>query len=149
MGEPSLSHDSRIAGVRLEQHIARRLERRRSSRIYWGADRRSGFDRRGLSASDRMLMGVRENPVILLTLLIALNVMNLLDFFFTVGALQAGYAEGNPVMALMFAQSHALAGAFKFAIVAIVSVVVWAMRRYRSVLRLLVLACAQIGRAHV
>jgi hypothetical protein len=126
----------------VEQLVVRRGDRRQSRRFYGGFDRRSGFDRRASrSVANRLLVAVRDEPAILLTLLISLNVMNVLDFLFTIGALEAGYAEGNPFMALMFARGYVVAGGIKFVIIATVSIAIWRMRRYRSVLQVAVFAC--------
>jgi hypothetical protein len=135
-----------MRGTVQEELVIRRGDRRQPRRFYWGAERRSGFDRRTRpGAFNALLLMIRDNPAILFTLLVSVNVMNVLDFLFTVGALEAGYAEGNPLMAVMFARSQALAGGFKFLTVAAVSVVVWRMRRYRSALLVALFAFAVFG----
>lgn len=126
----------------MEQLVVRRGDRRQSRRFYGGFARRSGFDRRASrSVVNRLLATIRDEPAILLTLLVSVNVMNVLDFRFTIGALEAGYAEGNPFMALMFARGYVVAGGFKFVVIAAAAIAIWRMRRYRSVLLVAVFAC--------
>jgi hypothetical protein len=111
-----------------------RAERRQASRmVFW--ERRCGFDRRGeTSAIGRALAGLRETPAGLAVLLVALNVMNVIDFLMTLHALRSGDAEANPIMAAMYAYGPAPAAVFKLLCVAAASWVVWRMRSYRRIL---------------
>jgi len=119
----------------------RRGERRASRGRFVVIERRSGFDRRDSGAAlRRLLAALRDNPVILLALLVAINVMNVVDYWLTLGVLGAGYTEGNPFMAYMFDQGASAAGWFKVICVATVSAVIWPMRRYRLVLQVAVFA---------
>ena len=49
-------------------------------------------------------------------------------------ALRVGAVEGNPVMAGLMGNSMVLAGAFKFAVMLGVSLIVWRGRAFRPVL---------------
>lgn len=116
-------------------------ERRWSRGRFVMVERRHGFDRRASdSPVDRSLAILRDSSGVLLGVLIAINAMNVLDFLFTVGALEAGHAEGNPIMALMFSRGPVAAGGFKILCVAAVSIVVWRMRSYRRILEVALFA---------
>lgn len=124
----------------------RRGQRRRSFALYLGTERRSGFDRRpDTTAGGGLLPALHGNPLVLAMLLLAINAMNAVDFFLTVGALKSGYSEANPVMAAVFARGNALAGGFKFAVVGAAALVIWHMRRYRMILGVALFACALFG----
>jgi hypothetical protein len=123
------------------EQAERRGDRRTPRRRFVARERRSGFDRRDSGSAVRRLLAVlRDYPISLFALLIAINVMNVLDYWLTLGVLGAGFSEGNPLMAYMFSQGTAAAGWFKFLCVALVSVAIWPMRRYRLVLQVAVFA---------
>lgn len=112
-------------------------------------ERRSGFDRRGLVSGgavvtrfDGLLRGLRDNPGSLRVVLIAANILNVVDFLLTLNALAMGASEANPVMRSLFDMNPLYAGIFKFVAVLSVTFVVWRCRRYRSALQaaLIVLA---------
>lgn len=121
--------------------MPRTRERRSSRGRFLTAEHRSGFDRRGSDASGvSPITALRDSPSFLLAVLLAINAMNVLDLVLTIEALKAGYAEGNPLMALMFSQGATVAGAFKILCVAGVSAAVWRMRTYRRVLEVALIA---------
>lgn len=105
------------------------LDRRRARRFVL-TDKRTGFDRRRRYPVTSTL---RDDPRLLLLVLIAVNVLSTLDFLYTLVALDAGVAsEGNPVMARLFEQGPGIAWVFKSALVLAVTVVIWLERRRRS-----------------
>lgn len=56
---------------------------------------------------------------------------NLLDALLTTEALEAGAQEANPLMEALFNSGTARALAFKLSLVAVLSWVLWGMRRFR------------------
>ncbi len=123
---------------------------RRRRRRYRFHDRRSGFDRRvngvKMGVLRRTLFALRDRPNALWLLLAAVNALNVADFSLTLGVLDSGGAEANPVMASLFAMSSRWAGVFKVVAVLAASLLVWENRRYRKALiaglcMLLVFAC--------
>lgn len=116
--------------------IERTAERRQRRLSLVLPERRSGFDRRN-QAAVRVL---RDNPSLLLGVLVALNALNVLDWSFTRYEMSAGAIEGNPVMAALFGFDSAAAGVFKVTLMLVVSFVIWRGRRYRRVLELAVIA---------
>lgn len=115
--------------------MARTMERRQSPCRFRVAERRHGFDRRDVDTLvTRQLTALRDSRIDLLGLLLAVNVMNILDLLLTRGALEAGATEANPLMALLFSRGALPAGSFKVLCVTVVSLVVWRMREYRWVL---------------
>ena len=125
----------------------RAAERRRCPRFML-VERRTGFDRRVLSRPEpwaRALRTLRDSPSVLLAVLGGANVMNLLDFYFTMSALEAGSAEGNPVLAPLFELQPLAAAGFKVVCIGAVSAVIWRFRRYRGVLGVAVLMFASFA----
>ena len=125
----------------MDGQLTPRYGDRRHPHLYLGAiERRTGFDRRDASGGS-LLRSLRDHPAALITLLVAVNVMNVVDLLLTAGALQAGYAtEGNPLMAHLFAQGMQPATVFKLGMVGAVSAAIWTERRYRRVLGVAVIA---------
>lgn len=79
----------------------------------------------------------------LLVLLIAVNVLSLLDFLLTAQELASGLAtEGNPVLAPLFASGPLVAWLVKTVLLLLVSLAIWQGRRMRAVLSVAVLAFA-------
>jgi hypothetical protein len=109
----------------------RQRERRVKLTILRHPERRTGFDRRRASPVIEFL---RDSRVVLLTVLVALNLLSLADWVFTMAALRSGATEGNPVMAGLMGNSMVLAGAFKFAVMLGVTLMVWRGRAFRPVL---------------
>ncbi|OFW55773.1 MAG: hypothetical protein A2133_02860 [Actinobacteria bacterium RBG_16_64_13] len=119
----------------------RRCGDRRTRRIYVFRDKRTGFDRREPACGGRgtgvlraAVVSLRDNPGTLRVLLVAVNALNLTDFFLTLNALHVGAAEANPIMRSLFESSPVWAGIFKTASVLVASVLVWQFRRYRKAL---------------
>ena len=99
-------------------------------------ERRSGFDRRrpgtwSARLQERVLVPLRDHDRNLLALLVTANILNVLDFLFTLRALAHGAVETNPFMRMLFSLDPATAGAVKVAIMLGVSLLVWRFRRYR------------------
>jgi hypothetical protein len=94
-------------------------------------ERRTGFDRRRPRDPMRIL---RDNPVLLLTLLVGLNALSAADWALTGRALAHGAQEANAVMSALIIANPFAAGAFKAAVMLAVTVFIWRSRRYRSVL---------------
>lgn len=99
-------------------------------------ERRSGFDRRrpetrSARLQERVLIPLRDNRRNVLTLLATANVLNVLDFLFTLRALDHGAVEANPVMRMLFSYDPVTAGSVKIALMLGVSLLVWRFRRYR------------------
>lgn len=102
-------------------------------------ERRTGFDRRCPEGSgtftgkmDRLLRAFRDRPWEIAVVLIVVNVLNLLDFGFTLNCLANGGGEANPVMRSLFDMGPLAAGIFKFVAVLGVTVIIWRYRRFRS-----------------
>jgi hypothetical protein len=111
---------------------------RRRRRKYRFHDRRLGFDRRvngvKMGVLRRTLIALRDRPGALRMLLAVVNALNVADYALTLGALEAGGREANPVMRSLFALSPRWAGIFKVVAVLAASLLVWESRRYRKAL---------------
>jgi hypothetical protein len=111
---------------------------RRRRRKYRFHDRRSGFDRRvngvKMGVVRRTLFALRDRPRELQLLLAAINLLNVADFGLTLGVLDAGGREANPVMRPLLAVSPLWAGIFKVVAVMAASLIVWESRRYLKAL---------------
>jgi len=115
---------------------ARGLDRRRWRWSFVMHERRTGFDRRGpvtwsARCQDRILVRLRYHDRNLLALLVIGNMLNVLDFLFTLRALTYGAVEANPVMRILLSLDPATAGAVKVALMVGVSLLVWRLRHYR------------------
>jgi hypothetical protein len=110
-------------------------ERRRDRHRLVLRERRTGFDRRERGAFVRGLTELRDSPATLLTLLVAVNVMNVLDQVATTRALAIGFTEGNPVMAALIAFDPRFAAVVKITAVLAVTTGIWSLRRYRLILQ--------------
>lgn len=119
----------------------RRCGDRRRRAAFRLKERRSGFDRRlRLEPGARRTYGsflwrLKEDAVLLLVLLAAINVLNLLDFGLTLMVLSRGGAEANPVLKPLFSVSPLAVAAFKLAVVGLVSALIWKGRRFRPFLQ--------------
>jgi hypothetical protein len=82
----------------------------------------------------RTLFALRDRPRALIALLTAVNVLNLADLLLTLGVLDSGGREANPVMRSLLALSPLWAGIFKLVAVLAASLLVWENRRYRKAL---------------
>lgn len=123
------------------------IDRRRSAFAFVIRDKRSGFDRREphSGVAGRFLAGLRENPERLAMLLIVVNLANLIDMILTWQALRGGLVEGNPVLAAMIAWSPLGAVYFKIGLIAVISLVLWLMRRYKAALKATLVGTAVYG----
>lgn len=118
-------------------------EERRRRRTYRFIDRRSGFDRRRRSL---VLGTMRDHPWLLAVVLVLLNLLSLLDGWFTAAELGLGIAaEGNPVLDAAARRSPWLAIAVKLGSMAFVSIGIWHGRRRRAILALSLVALALFG----
>lgn len=101
-------------------------------------ERRSGFDRRmcdsrsGRSTLDRLLLGLRSRPNVVLLTLVAVNLLNLADYLLTLHCLAMGGGEANPLMAALLHMGSAYAGMFKLMAVFVAAYTVWRFRRHRA-----------------
>lgn len=84
-----------------------------------------------------------QHPWIVVLVIVLLNVLSLVDGFFTAAELGLGIAsEGNPVLLAASQQHPLLAVALKIGALIIVSIVVWHGRRRRLILGLSLVAVA-------
>ena len=118
------------------QTDARDRDRRRWRLNFVRTERRSGFDRRTPSTWSgrflhRVLVRLRDDDRTLLALLAAANLLNLLDFLFTLRALAHGAEEANPVMRLLLSLDPVTAGVVKGALILGASILVWRFRNHR------------------
>lgn len=112
-------------------------ERRRAPERFRIVERRGGFDRR---AGRGMLLILRDNPMLLLGLLVLLNLLSAADWALTMHAFDHGAIEGNPVLASIIAALPLAAAVFKASVILGVSIALWSGRRHR-----LLLATAVVG----
>lgn len=121
----------------------RRVARRRRKRVYRFIDRRHGFDRR---RAHPVLGTMRDRPWLLVVVLVLLNLLSLLDGWFTAAELGLGIAvEGNPVLDAAAQRHPLLAVAVKVGSMALVTAGIWHGRSRRSILILSLLALALFG----
>jgi hypothetical protein len=130
-----------LAGMDTNHHQQvdrRRGVDRRRRRKYRFHDRRSGFDRRvsgvKMGVIRRTLFALRDRPRALQLLLVAVNALNVADFALTLGVLDSGGWEANPIMRPLLAMSPLWAAIFKLVAVLAASLLVWDARRYRKAL---------------
>jgi hypothetical protein len=109
----------------------RGTDRRASRRSLFYPERRTGFDRRSPSL---VTSALRDRPVALISILVLINVLSIADWMLTLRVLEAGAAEGNPVLATMISLNPAGALLFKLAATLGVTIALWSWRRYRAVL---------------
>lgn len=113
---------------------------RRRHRVYRFIDRRHGFDRRKRYP---VTGAMRDRPWILVAVIVAMNLLSLVDGYFTAGELQLGLAtEGNPILDAIARESPLYAIAVKVGAVLVASVVIWLGRRRHSILVLALVALA-------
>jgi len=113
---------------------------RRVKRHYVFMDHRTGFDRR----KRRWFFGtLRDNPLVLIGLLVVLNVFSLIDGMLTALELTLGVArEGNPVLGNIIQTNGFLAAGLKVLVMIVVSAVIWRWRSHRRILAIVPLALA-------
>ncbi len=114
-------------------------DRRNSRPRFTVRERRTGFDRRHPRP---VLEALRERPAVLLATLVVLNALSMVDWLFTMNALDHGAREANTIMAGLIAMDPAAAAIFKAGVILAVSLAVWANRRFRLVLEVGVVGCA-------
>jgi hypothetical protein len=123
--------------------VERRVAKRRKRRVYRFIDRRHGFDRRRTHPVFRTM---RDHPWLLVIVLVLLNVLSILDGWFTAAEIGLGIAaEGNPVLDAAAQRHPLLAVAVKIGSMALVTIGIWHGRRRRSILILALLALALFG----
>ena len=113
---------------------------RRVKRHYVFMDHRTGFDRRKRSWFFGTL---RDNPSVLIGLLVVLNVFSLIDGVLTAIELTMGVAkEGNPMLGNLIETNGFLAAGMKVVVMIAVSAVIWHWRGHRRILAIVPLALA-------
>jgi Domain of unknown function (DUF5658) len=142
--------DEATAVSELETRRASDRRRRRFSFVI--RERRSGFDRREKPGAgrvslvfERSLLGLRDRPRLVLSLLVLVNLLNLADFLLTLNVLADGGGEANPILKSLFAADPLYAGLFKLAAVLLTSWLAWRCRRYRSGLEAALVMLAVFG----
>ncbi len=106
-------------------------DRRVTRKSLYYPERRTGFDRR----SPSLLTGtLRDQPVLLAAVLVSINILSIVDWLLTMHVLEAGAAEGNPLLAVMISTNPTAAFAFKLMATLGVTIALWSWRRYRAVL---------------
>lgn len=131
--EGSAEAEAAMAGTR------RRQDRREQKRFHL-PERRTGFDRR---LRYPFTGALRDDPRLLLGVLVAINVLSALDFALTYAQLQAGVIiEANLLMAGLFTQNPLGAWFFKTGVMLGVSILMWRARKHRAVLLVAIAALA-------
>ena len=108
-------------------------------------DRRTGFDRRRSSHPGwwtSLLLHIREHPTVLVIALLGLNVMNALDMMLTLQATDRGAGEANPIIRALLGTGVPQAFAVKLLIVALASLAIWHLKRYRAGITVGIVAAA-------
>lgn len=120
----------------------RRPTNRRSTRAQFRyPEHRTGFDRR----SSGRVSWYRDRPVLIAAVLGIFVLLNLLDLALTIEVLGRGGTEANPIMSALFEADPVLAAAVKLVLMGGVAGVIWALRRYRRILQLSLVAVAGFG----
>lgn len=118
-------------------------EKRRKRRVYRFIDRRSGFDRRKRYPVTGWL---HDRAWALVVVIAAMNLLSLVDGYFTVAEIVLGLAtEGNPILDAVARVNPWYAVAIKVGAVLVVSAVIWFGRRRRVILVLSLVALAVFG----
>lgn len=114
-------------GVDRRDIVSRRMQH--TSRFL---ERRGGFDRRRRYP---LLGPILESPLLLFAILVLLNMLSLIDGFYTAVEVGLGVArEANPLLAAVAGHSPLLAIAFKVGVVGSASGLIWFNRRRRAIL---------------
>lgn len=109
----------------------RGVERRTTRSSLHYPERRTGFDRRTPSLVTGTL---RDQPYVLLSILVLINILSVADWILTLRALGGGAVEGNPLLAAMITGNPTAAFLFKLAATLGVTIALWSWRKYRAVL---------------
>jgi len=132
--------------VKLVNYPGRRTEtpadnrvtaRRNSGSNFKYPEKRTGFDRRIQRKShfSRILVSLANHRRAFISILIAVNVLSVLDFLLTMNLLNLGtIAEANPIMADLIVLNPIVAFLYKTSLVLSVTLIFWRFRRYRSVI---------------
>jgi hypothetical protein len=125
---------------------------RRRERRFLVQERRSGFDRRRnicrsplRAALEAPALRLRDEPVLLVELLVLINLFSILDLIITLIVLEMGAVELNPVMAYLIELGTLPAAAAKIGVVALATLGLWLLRRHRMALTTAVLLFAVYG----
>jgi hypothetical protein len=120
---------------------------RRQRRAFRLIERRSGFERRAdqPGAATGALLHLRDNPRLLVELLVLINLLSILDLSVTRRVLALGAVELNPVMAHLLAADATRAAGVKIALVAAGTLGLWLLRRRRPALQATLLLVAVFG----
>jgi hypothetical protein len=127
--------------------VERRRAQRRCRRVPrpFRPDRRSGFDRRASVPGGpitRALRRIRDSRFGLPAILVAVNLLNIVDLLLTFRLLGDGAVEGNPLMRVLIGNDPILALIVKVGLVALATWGLWRQRRYRLVVATCVLVLA-------
>lgn len=105
---------------------------RRRRKLYRFMDRRGGFDRRRRYP---VLGAVLRSPVLLVAALVLLNLLSLVDGFYTAVEVGLGVArEANPLLSAAAGVHPLLAFGVKVGMVGVASALIWANRGRRAIL---------------
>lgn len=125
---------------------------RRRERRFLVQERRSGFDRRRnlcrspfRAALEAPALRLRDEPVLLIELLVLVNLLSILDLIITLMVLEMGAVELNPVMAYLIELGTLPAAVAKISVVAFATLGLWLLRRHRMALTTAVLLLAAYG----
>ncbi len=125
-------------GTRTETPADNRITTRRNTRSnFTYPEKRTGFDRRIQRKShfSRTLVFLANHRRAFINVLIAVNVLSVLDFLLTMNLLDLGpISEANPLMAGLIVFNPIVAFLYKTSLVLSVTLVFWRFRRYRSVI---------------
>ncbi len=125
------------------QDTERRVGKRRHHRRYRFIDRRDGFDRR---KRHPVLGAMRDHTWILIVVLLMINILSLVDGYFTVIELVFGIArEGNPVLVAAGRRSLLLPVALKLGGLLVATAIFWIERKRRFVLGLSLVVLAMFA----
>ena len=134
---PDLQADGALVGSRRSL----RDRRRRGLLLMHVPERRLGWDRRRLTDSpvEQLLHGISVRDGLALCLIAGVVVANVADVLLTSALLQRGATEANALLLSIMA-TQGIPAAFGFKMLACLAVVglVWALRRHRSAVILLV-----------
>ncbi len=125
-------------GTKIKTLTDNRATTRRNARVKFKyPERRTGFERRILRTSylSRVSISLANHRRAFLNVLIAVNVLSVLDFLLTINLLNLGHIwEGNPFIASLIVFNPIVAFLYKTSLVLSVTLVFWRFRRYKSVI---------------
>lgn len=111
-------------------------DRRKGQDNFIFIERRDGFSRRLSDNSNfaKFLNSIRNNVFAYLGILIAINLLNIADYIYTVNAISKGAIEANPVLQIFFTVNNQIAGVYKILMVLFISLIAWKFRKYKSII---------------